>query len=1281
MDLSSDYYPYFEVNGKNGDLIFRELTTNPIYQEINDGTWKEKFINRYGQMLEETPNVRTTANNILHKGLLAKGFNIDPEKVYVNTFSSSVVVGNKGVYHREGSLIESYRLTDAALMNYFVENFYDNWYLLGAYDIIGIYSVGKNGKADPDEPLFGNGWSPSSQVCAAKEPADVLYASDIQAAYLADYKAYWNKYYLLYSEMIADLFIAAAIQQYKRGLLSEYGFAMIRKVYGKQPGVDTYWFNINQYDASDIIVMVGKVSGMDHTVLYISGAATPFIEFDNFTQMRIWLIKQLADPLAMNAFKKHFSIYDRQDGSSYSGVDSFLEKMVSGTWNPQDYIMLKPVKLPYAFVFDKMRDQMKFVMEDDAEKQITSNSEFYRDYILDFVQTMIAQVAVFDMLVPEIGIPLDLALSATSVGLSADIAIKGDTYEKRLDGVGSLVGSAIYTVTNLLPVFISVGSILKDFTRPASEIAAYADEEQFMMRKFHINTPEELHAIRAGDPPHILINGEREIRLVRLANGTKQLVMIRNIGDNKYIRLNPITFEEVRGEGFITETLATDSVSRRRLYLSNSKLIGGAPYNSYEYFFDEIWTVEELKIKADKLGTNDVDYIGIKGRLHTIHNSVDFFTKQKAAHELIELIDGYLKSDKAILRKNVLSTLAQQVKDTLYDHDVEFLKKNFLESGKQYNPLAISLAYKISHQERLGELRDGVTLGFFRFIKEDDILSIEGKPGTYHGEIPSNINFDVKYVIEDLSEFDTLPNDFTKLPEYTGKGLASNKAVFQYALNESHNLNLLEKCVVSSDGEKLFIGHSYAELVSTITNYSCNANTIFGIHPAIVLDMLRDLLKGGGEGAMMKRFGRVIYLNQIIEQRLGSVEEIIQYYDYVVFDRYDKQVKNVFGPTFDKIITDKAKLDVMMSSRNGILLFESEKEINFCRDNLDFFKSKGVTHIGLTSFYADLHQPEIDTFLNDGNLTAELTAIIISTDKGVQNGPMFNLMMKVREEGLKIVALGHSDGALYTGRSVFTQAYNKGVTVKYAADMLRNKKCIVLSSLQMANTSPGLLVPTPGLSQILKIPAFRFSKSGGSLEFWPDLITSRSIIYIKLEKIWTKLSPEPGRFMGWVKYDENFVFPTAQQREEALFAKVYSDLEGFKREYNEIRTIAFKNQCLSARHCNLTATQVNDALNNANKRVGKGVCLSWWQWNVKDFVNQVHTAPTVFIQDMELVVDATYVDITGEAVVIQPIDDWVKEVINKYKGYNPYLRYGRLGVSLYGFNSPDFTRPRIRKPR
>lgn len=1285
MDLLSDYYSFLEVNGKDEGLIFRELNTNEVYRQIEDGTWKESFINRFGTMLNEMPNLRSLTNRILHDGLLKKGFNIDPEKVYVNTFSSSTFVDGKGVYHREGSLKESYRLTDAALLNFFVDKYNDIWDVLGEYSEIGIYSVGKDGKFDSSEPLYGNGWGPNSQMCIAKEPADILYNSDLQALYTEEYSAFWGKYSDMYRDMLADLFLASAIRQYKGRVLSEYGFAMIRKVYSKHEGVTTYLFNVDKYNATDIIVMVGKVSGMDHTILYLPGASVPFIEFNNFTQMRDWLMEQLANPVAKMAFLKHFSIYVRQDGTSYSGVDTFINKMLDNVpgWNPQDYIMLEPTILPYNEVFTQVRNKTKAVMLDDADKEIKSNSEVYRDYMLNLFESLISHISVIDMLVPEIGIPLNAALSATTLGLSADIAVNGDSLEERKYGVGSLVGSTIFTVINLIPLITEVAAIYKTFTRVVDEIPAFADEEHFIMKLFGQENKEALEIIQPEDPPHLIDMADGEmLALVRLANDKKPLVVLRHVSGNMYVHLNPATLEEVQGEGLISEVLT--ETSGKRVFVSNSRLLGGAPYNPYENAFEEVWTSEILKRKADKLGLLDSKYTTIREKLGLMHASSNFDTKQQLAHELYYLLREYKFTYPRSLRLGVLKELGIQISEALYEYEVSFLGKALLGYTEKIDYRVSSKIYMTYISERLGELPEGTTQLMIKFSKEDPILAVSGLSESFIGDIPSELPFDVKYVMDNLSALDKLSKQYFRYSEYAGTGVKSNKEAFIYSLKESHRLGMISKWTLSEDENRAFIGYSYEELMRAITEYSCSNSTKYSIHPLYVKNMLMDLLPASTPNELMEMFGTEKYFKSLITKRLNGMEKIYQLSAIPLLRNFDNEVHSVFSDEFNNLTNVQDRLDMLMNNTNGIILPNKRQEIEYLNTYLDFFQSKGVTHIGLTDFFADIDQVELNEFLKDGTLTTNFGSTILSIDKGEVNGPFSQLIKSAQKKGLNIVALGESDATFHYETNPYTNIYVKGMINLNAERMLSGKKFIVLAPPSLINTTPGIREGLPGLAQQLKAPGIYFNTNERVINFMPDNIINRSAMNYTRLSYWIPFHPEPGRFLGWKKYDDGFTLPTPSQREAFVFSKIEQDVEGFKEEFRDIVNIASRYKCAQGLVCHDVTLRVRNALAAAGKRLGNGRSLTWWLKEGNDFVNNVHTAASVYIRDKEYVVDAAHLqflhDSIDEGVMILPPEDWAEEIFNRVKGYNPYMvDRCMLGQGLYNLRLPHFTKPKVHK--
>lgn len=60
-------------------------------------------------------------------------------------------------------------------------------------------------------------------------------------------------------------------------------------------------------------------------MLFIPGATNPFIFADNITDLRDKIKALISDKNTRELFSKHFSLYYRQDGNTYLGVNSMLE--------------------------------------------------------------------------------------------------------------------------------------------------------------------------------------------------------------------------------------------------------------------------------------------------------------------------------------------------------------------------------------------------------------------------------------------------------------------------------------------------------------------------------------------------------------------------------------------------------------------------------------------------------------------------------------------------------------------------------------------------------------------------------------------------------------------------------------------------------------------------------------------------------------------------------------------------------------------------------------------
>ncbi len=749
-------------------------------------------------------------------------------------------------------------------------------------------------------------------------------------------------------------------------------------------------------------------------------------------------------------------------------------------------------------------------------REITSNSEVYRDYVLNFFETLLSHLMVIDMIVPEIGIPLDVALSTTALGLSADIVINGDTLEKRLNGVGSLVSSTIYTAINLIPIFVGIGLTYKTFRRPAAQIAAYVDEASYMQHRFGLGSIEELNNIQPGHKPYVLhLPDTSMLVLVRLANGSKPLAVLRHISGHKYVRLNPITLEELEGEGLISELL-TDQPGRR-VFVSNSRLLGGAPYNPFESVFEEVWPAETFARKADRLGTADSKYVTIKEKLRLMHTLSDFESKQSLAHELYFLLKEYEETFHLSLRKKIISELKMQVRRALYDDDVEFLGNMLLGESEKINPAVASKVYMISISERMGEIAPGTTESLIKFVLNDPILSVDKLPTSFQGKIPSALPFSVKYVIDDLAALNNIRNQYYKTEAYMGLGLKNNKEAFLHSLKEAQRVGLLTKWKLSPDESMVYIGNSYEELVRTITIYSCDQSTRYGLHPLNVMDMIMDLLPLFNTHEMMATFGTEEYYTSLVAKRIREMKDTCELSSTFLFVNFDREVADVFEPVFNQLSDVQDRLEMLMNNTKGVILSNEYHNIEYLNRHLDFFQSKGVTHLGITDFFADLEQTELDEFMRDGTLTTNLGATILSIDRGHTDGAFRQLIMSAQQKGIKIVALGESDADIVHESSVYTKIYVKGLINRNATRLLDGNKFIILAHPEFINTTPGIREGMPGLAQQMKAPglAFNLSETPGvafnpasrAVNFLPDVRHNRQAIgYTRLRR-WVPIAP------------------------------------------------------------------------------------------------------------------------------------------------------------------------------
>ncbi|WP_157793276.1 hypothetical protein, partial [Yersinia pestis] len=69
-------------------------------------------------------------------------------------------------------------------------------------------------------------------------------------------------------------------------------------------------------------------------------------------------------------------------------------------------------------VFESMAFSTRERSFNDGDVIIKSNAEVQRDYALNVLQTILSLSPIFDIVLPEVSIPISLGITASSVGIS-----------------------------------------------------------------------------------------------------------------------------------------------------------------------------------------------------------------------------------------------------------------------------------------------------------------------------------------------------------------------------------------------------------------------------------------------------------------------------------------------------------------------------------------------------------------------------------------------------------------------------------------------------------------------------------------------------------------------------------------------------------------------------------------------------------------------------------------------------------------------------------------------
>ncbi|MGP3593888.1 dermonecrotic toxin domain-containing protein [Vagococcus sp. WN89Y] len=345
IELSRDYY---DVANK----------TEP-YQFIKEGTdaLKEFYENYYAQHPNLKEMARKTVKNYIKKNF---GLNINPDKFYFMHFNSIEYIDYKKLQFAPADIIRS--LTQCLFTNF------GAWIQDRMPDMdamCGIYreSMINNTEFDADKAL---GVTPTQFINAVWYINFYKQATNAINKFFANEDMHIKKLFL---DFIDHLNIAKLPEDAARDVLNGVNLFNDREIEGS-------FFDIDGYHSPNSFHFNNIKTGR-HT-LYFPHSDFKFKSFDNDILMRTWVTDACSDKKFRDMLEKHFTLYDRQDGSIYSGVDTWVNA-IAQNHRYYDKIARKSEFIDSKNFFRTRVAKLKEKMLSDADTLIKSDSEVTRD--------------------------------------------------------------------------------------------------------------------------------------------------------------------------------------------------------------------------------------------------------------------------------------------------------------------------------------------------------------------------------------------------------------------------------------------------------------------------------------------------------------------------------------------------------------------------------------------------------------------------------------------------------------------------------------------------------------------------------------------------------------------------------------------------------------------------------------------------------------------------------------------------------------------------------------
>lgn len=514
-------------------------------QELS-ALWKSHALTDYADLLADIPDPANIAQRVLKQ----KYPNIDPDRTFYVYFGEEGRSAHNFLGWDHFTPIHAMTMTQAALIDTFS---------LSSPDVLnsvsGFYTVGAGAKIYDSTNLVR---------VSPEDVAKTVWDADLQTQFDNEVEKFWNNNLGKFVSASKDAFRVSGYSAFQKNEISRSALTMIQDVLDQNASVNIYHMDIYGYSSPDIL-WIEPSTNQGSKLLYIPGAKKPFIEVSSLTELREKLVTDLKSTANRTALAEHFTIYDRQDGTSYSGVNSALKGIANGQW-ASSYIMTKHSRISE----DTFQSVAKAVMArniSDGDMQIKSNSEVTRDTALRTIGAIINLLPAMQIVEPEISIPLDLViLNATSLGLNINKAVTGDTEAERNKGALGAGLDSGFLAASIIPVAKKLSDSIKTSASQLHPTGNVADI-------IESSVPAEYDRLNVGDNPVVVTHPQtqQELYIVRLTD-TKRVVAMRRTPSGTFIETN---FESGRdiANSRIVET--TDPVTNRRQFLDKGGLLGG----------------------------------------------------------------------------------------------------------------------------------------------------------------------------------------------------------------------------------------------------------------------------------------------------------------------------------------------------------------------------------------------------------------------------------------------------------------------------------------------------------------------------------------------------------------------------------------------------------------------------------------------------------------------------------------------------------------------------------